>query len=120
MVGEGRPSTSLPAKSERFPDLPQALRLQSKNVDHGGRGGIPEITERKGPLSLHSHFSVHLLGQLRVLSVKRLVFDQIATAKAYIGSRVGKLVDGRPSPTMTEEGVVLPGRKPNSRDKQAG
>ena len=50
MVGEGRPSTSLPAKGWIFlvPDWPQALWSQSKKMGHGGRGGIPEITEEKG------------------------------------------------------------------------
>jgi hypothetical protein len=77
MVGEGRPSTSLLAKGWVFLPLSEwpALWLQSKKVGHGGRGGMPEITEE----NLHPHFSAHSAASvLKYLQSHRpAVLDQI-------------------------------------------
>jgi hypothetical protein len=75
MVGAGRPSTSLLAKGWVFlmlSDWPQGLWLQSKK--NGSRRTRRDSRDHGGerPLSPHSRFSVHLLGQLRVLRVKIL------------------------------------------------
>jgi Catalase/Catalase-related immune-responsive len=58
-------------------DWPQLCCCRLKEIQHGGRGEIPEITDQKGPLSLYPHFSVRLLGQLRVLRVEILAVTPI-------------------------------------------
>src|SRR4029077_9610556 len=98
MVGEGRPSTSLPAKGWIFvllSDLPRALRLQSKKMDHGGF----RRSRRRNAVTPASHSSVHLLRQLRVLRVKvlqshrpavlnnREILDQVLANSWMVGLR---------------------------------
>src|SRR5258708_6605642 len=62
MVGAGRPSTSLPATGRVFllpSDWPHVLWLQTKKIQHGGRGHHRDHGEER-PLTPHSNFSVHL------------------------------------------------------------
>ena len=105
-------------------DWPQVLWLQSKKMDPGGsrRSG----SER--PLSLCSDFSVNLLSTPRppcqntFSRTDPLVLHQIgrrSTTPADIGSRAGKVLDGRPAPTMTVERARLAAPEPDIRERSS-
>ena len=82
MVGEGRPSTSLPAKGYLVADWPK-LVVAKQEMDTedaeviGGHGG-----ER--PVILHSHFSVDLLFS-SVSSVSKLAVGPTCYPRSKIG-----------------------------------
>jgi len=86
-----------------FP-ISTALCLQSRKMDHGGPGGIPETKRRERPFDPALSLLRASPRQLRVLRVKYLQShptprprsDRAAIDnKADIGLRAGKLVNGR-------------------------
>ena len=99
MVGEGRPSTSLPAEGWVYPNGCKRSKKLTRRTrrNSGGHGGERWLMLRFSLLRVPPL-------KLRALRVKLLAVAPTRFCRRRSAAyRAGKLVDGRPSPTMTIE-----------------